>query len=172
MPNPLSTGHLQLSFPTHPPPLSHLQLSLLRPSHFPLAVIGVAACSQTDSLGSILAHFNAYLSDLFPAGGIFPLAKNCFVFEESDGITNLNLGDNLPGLVVIPSMMGNKKLYIGTLLADLCSHILGELGVVVRPSGHSYQIHTKRKTTDTSPRKPSGERVPQFIPNAHHASSV
>lgn len=132
IPNPLSTGHLHLSFPSHPPPLSHLPLSLLRPSHFPLAVIGVAACSQTDSLSSIHTRFEDSLVDIFPSGGIFPLAKNCFVFEESDGNTNLNLGDNLPGLVVIPSMLGNKKLYIGTLLADLCSQILGEFGVVVR----------------------------------------
>jgi hypothetical protein len=130
MPNPLSTGHLQLSFPTHPPPRSHLPLSLLRPSHFPLAVIGVAACTQSDSLSSIYAQFNASLIDMFPPEGIYPLAKNCFVFEESDD-TNLNLGDNLPGLVVLPNMMGNKKLYIGTLLADLCSQIIGEFGVVV-----------------------------------------
>lgn len=131
MPNPLSTGHLQLSFPTHPPPRSHLPLSLLRPSHFPLAVIGVAACTRTDSLSSIFTQFNASLPDIFPSEGIYPLAKNCFVFEESDD-TNLNIGDNLPGLVVLPHMMGNKKLYIGTLLADLCSQILGEFGVVVR----------------------------------------
>lgn len=133
MPNPLATGHLHLSFPTHPPPASHLPLSLLRPSHFPLAVIGIAACSQTDSLSSVLNQFNATLPEVFSAGGMYPLAKNCFVFEEGDGTTPLNLGDGLPGLVVIPSMMGHRKLYIGTLLADLCSHILGEFGVVVRP---------------------------------------
>ncbi|KAF8894639.1 TRAPP II complex [Infundibulicybe gibba] len=142
MPNPLSAGHLHLNFLSHPPPHSHLPLSLLRPSHFPLAVIGVAACSETDSLASILAQFNASLVDMFPSGGIFPLAKNCFVFEESDGNTNLNIGDNLPGLVVIPSMLGNKKLYIGTLLADLCSNILGEFGVLVQslesPIGNEY----------------------------------
>ncbi|KAF9464726.1 TRAPP II complex [Collybia nuda] len=141
MPNPLSTGHLQLSFPTHPPPRSHLPLSLLRPSHFPLAVIGVAACTQTDSLSSIYAQFNASLLDIFPSEGIYPLAKNCFVFEESDD-TNLNLSDNLPGLVVLPNMMGNKKLYIGTLLADLCSQIIGEFGVVIQalesPMGNEY----------------------------------
>ncbi|KAK7020579.1 transport protein Trs120 or TRAPPC9 TRAPP II complex subunit-domain-containing protein [Favolaschia claudopus] len=126
MPNPLSTGYLHLSFPTHPPPFSHLPLSLLRPSNFPLAVIGLAACSKTDSLPSACT----------------PLAKNCFVFEEGEGNTNVNLGDNLPGLVVIPSMMGNKKLYIGTLLADLCSHILGEFGTLVQglesPAGNEH----------------------------------
>jgi hypothetical protein len=131
MPSPLSTGHLHLSFPTHPPPLSHVPLSLLRPSHFPLAVIGVAVCAQTDSLGSTLEQFNTSLVDIFPPGCMYPLAKNLFVFEDGNGTANLNLGNSLPGLVVIPSMMGNKKLYIGTLLADLCSHVLGELGVVV-----------------------------------------
>ncbi|RDB21392.1 hypothetical protein Hypma_011623 [Hypsizygus marmoreus] len=141
MPSPLSTGYLQLSFPTHPPPRSHLPLSLLRPSHFPLAVIGVAACGKTDTLSSIFAQFNSALIDIFPSDGIYPLAKNCFVFEESED-TNLNLSDNLPGLVVLPSMMGNKKLYIGTLVADLCSQILAEFGLLVQalesPLGNEY----------------------------------
>lgn len=130
MPSPLSTGHLHLSFPTNPPPRSHHPLSLLRPSHFPLAVIGIAVCKQVGSLASAFDQFNSSLIDIFPSGGIYPLAKTCFVFEESDD-SNISLRDNLPSVVVIPSMMGNKKLYIGTLLADLCSQILGELGVVV-----------------------------------------
>ncbi|KAJ7097903.1 TRAPP II complex [Mycena belliarum] len=142
MPNPLSTGYLHLSFPTHPPPFSHLPLSLLRPSNFPLAVIGLAVCSNTDSLPSILSQFNAALLDIFPAGGMYPLAKNCFVFEEGEENTNLNLGNSLPSLVVIPSMMGNKKLYVGTLLADLCSHVLGEFGSLVQglesPAGNEH----------------------------------
>ncbi|KAF7294900.1 hypothetical protein MIND_01027900 [Mycena indigotica] len=142
MPSPLSTGYLHLSFPTHPPPHSHLPLSLLRPSHFPLAVIGISACSKTDSLADVLGEFNASLLDIFPGGGMYPLAKNCFVFEEGEGNTNVNLGDNLPGLVVIPSMMGNKKLYIGTLLGDLCSHVLGEFGTLVAglesPAGNEH----------------------------------
>lgn len=132
MPNPLAAGHIHLSYPSHPLPTSHLPLSLFRPSDFPLGVIGIATCSATDSLSSILAHFNASLSELFPPGNAFPLANNCFVFEESDGSTNLNLGENYPGLVVIPSMMGNKKIYVGTLLADLCSNILAEFSTVVR----------------------------------------
>ncbi|KAF7323014.1 hypothetical protein HMN09_00081100 [Mycena chlorophos] len=131
MPSPLSTGHLHLSFPTHPPPHSHLPLSLLRPSHFPLAVIGIGVCSKTDSLPDILAQFKTSLLDIFPGGGMYPLAKNCFVFQEGDGDTSDNLGDSIPGLVVIPSVMGNKKLYIGTLLGDLCSHVLGEFGTLV-----------------------------------------
>lgn len=131
MPNPLSTGHLHLSFPSHPPPSNHSALSLFRPSHFPLGVIGVGVCSPTESLTSMLDQFNLSLLEIFPAGSIFPLAKNCFIFEDNESSLNINLGDNIEGLVVIPSMMGNKKLYIGTLLGDLCSHILGEFGRVV-----------------------------------------
>ena len=131
MPNPLSTGHLLLSFPTHPPPHSHLPLSLFRPSHFPLAVIGIAVCSQSESLPSIHAQFNESLIDFFPPGSVFPLAKNCFVYDESEE-GSLNFTDNLPGLVVIPKVMGHKRLYIGTLLAGLCSNILEGFAVLVR----------------------------------------
>lgn len=142
MPNPLATGHLHLNFPSHPPPSTHGSLALFRPSSFPLGVIGIASCSETDSLSGILAEFNGLLGSLFPKESLYPLARNCFVFESDDGNTNLNLGDSLPGLVVIPSMMGNKKIYIGTLLADLCSQILGEFATVVNrlesPLGNEY----------------------------------
>lgn len=149
IPNPLSTGHIQLSFPTHPPPRSHIPLSLFRPSHFPLAVIGIAACTKVDSLASMFAQFNTSLADIFHPDGVYPLAKNCFVFEEGDE-ANLNIGSDLPGLVVIPSVMGNKKVYIGTLLADLCSQILGEFGVVAQaletPFGNEYLNSTTLPT--------------------------
>jgi hypothetical protein len=111
-------------------------LSLIRPSAFPMGVIGVSSCSQEDSLANILAQFNATVNGLFPRDSpyrsMFPLARNCFVFEDGDGGTNLNLGEQLSGLVVIPSMMGNKAIYIGTLLADLCSSILGGFASIVR----------------------------------------
>jgi hypothetical protein len=136
MPSPLSRGYLHVSFPSHPPPAAHDALSLFRPSSFPLGVIGVASCAQDDSLATILAEFNAAVHELFPAESpyraLFPLARTCFVFEDGDGNSNMNLGDQLSGLVIIPAMMGNKSLYIGTLLADLCSNILGEFGTVVR----------------------------------------
>lgn len=143
MPSPLASGHIHLSYPSHPLPSSHQTLSLFRPSDFPLGVIGIASSSssQNESLSSILAQFNAMLSGLFPPGTLFPLANNCLVFEESDGSTNLNLG-NYPGLVVIPGMMGNKRLYVGTLIADLCSNILAEFATVVQsletPLGNEY----------------------------------
>jgi trafficking protein particle complex subunit 9 len=117
-------------------------MSLFRPSHFPLGVIGIATCSQTDSLSSITAEFNAVVKDHFPPDCLYPLAKSCFVFEEGDGTTNLNLGDHLPGLVIIPSMMGNKKENIETLLADLCSNILAEFSTVVRADYWSPAIYS------------------------------
>lgn len=84
---------------------------------------------------------------------MFPLARNCFVFEEGDG--NLNFGDNLSGVVVIPSLMGNKKLYIGTLLADLCSNVLGEFGVVVRTFNCPNNKLLRLEMTGSSSRKSS-----------------
>lgn len=131
MPNPLATGSLLLSFTEHPPPPSASVLDLFRPSDFPLGVVGIASCSQSDVLSSIYSQFNASRAELLPSNSIYPLAQNCFVFEEGDGNTNLNVGNHMPGLVVIPSMMGNKKLYIGTLLAELCSNILGEFSMMV-----------------------------------------
>ena len=128
----LASGYLHLSYPSHPPPDSHAPLALFRTSDFPLAVVGIASCAPNDSLGTILAQFQMALHEVFPPSSMFPLASNCFVFEESDSSTNLNLGDNFPGLVVIPSVMGHKTTYVGTLIADLCSKVLVELGAVVR----------------------------------------
>lgn len=131
MPSPLAPGYLQIRFPTHPPPQSHAPLSLLRPSHFPLAVIGVASCLHSDSLSSISSQFDALVSDIFPKGSTYPLAKHLFVFEEGDTSSSSHLMESLPSVSVIPSLMGNKKLYIGTLLADLCSQVLRGFGTLV-----------------------------------------
>lgn len=131
MPSPLASGSLYLSFTRHTQSSSRAQLDLFRPSDSPLGVIGIASCSQADSLSTIYSQFTGSLAELFPSSSIFPLAQNCFVFEEGDGNTNLNIGSHLPGLVVIPSMMGNKKLYVGTLLAELCSNVLGEFSLIV-----------------------------------------
>lgn len=133
MPSPLASGSLHLSFTNHPQAPSREQLDLFRPSDFILGVVGIASCSQSDSLSTIYSQFTGSLADLFPLTSMFPLAQNCFIFEEGDGNTNLNVGNHLPGLVVIPSMMGNKKLYVGTLLAELCSNILGEFSLIVWP---------------------------------------
>ncbi|CAE6527717.1 unnamed protein product [Rhizoctonia solani] len=158
MPSTLSTGYIHLSYPTHPPPDYYGSLSLFRPSVFPLAVIGIADCSyqppQQDgqtpqeplSLSGILAEFNARLSELFSSRAAYPLATRCFAFEDSypqngqgseaagqggggGGQVNINVGDNLPGLVIIPSEIGHsKRFYLGTLLAELCGAVLGEFG--------------------------------------------
>ncbi|KAG1756741.1 TRAPP II complex [Suillus paluster] len=142
MPNPLSSGHLYLSYPSHPAPPRHLPLSLFRPSHFTLGIIGIAACSSSYSLASALEQFENTVLDISPEGSTFPLAKVCFAFEEEECVGNAGLGDTLPGIISIPSVMGNKKLYLGTLLADLCSQILAELGrvyqVLENPVGNEY----------------------------------
>lgn len=142
MPNPLSSGYLYLSYPSHPPPPRHIPLSLFRPSHFTLGIIGVAACSSSYSLASALEQFENTVLDISPEGSTFPLAKVCFAFEDEESAGSTGLGHTLPGIVSIPSVMGNKKLYIGTLLADLCSHILAELGrvyhVLESPIGNEY----------------------------------
>lgn len=145
MPNhQLATGHLHLSYPSHPPPDSHTPLSLFRTSEFPLAAVGIASCSSNDSLATILSQFQTAIHEVFPEDSMFPLASNCFVFEESDSSTNINLGDNFPGLVVIPSVMGHKSSYISTVVADLCSKVLIGLATVVCSSsfkslGRSYE---------------------------------
>ncbi|KAH9856984.1 TRAPP II complex [Lenzites betulinus] len=143
MPNhQLASGYLHLAYPTHPPPESHTPLSLFRTSDFPLVVIGIASCGENDSLATILTQFQTSLHEIFPHESMFPLASNCFVFEESDSSTNINLGDSFPGLVVIPNAMGHKKTYVGTLIADLCSKVLVELATVMQtlesPLGNEY----------------------------------
>ncbi|KAI0636866.1 TRAPP II complex [Trametes polyzona] len=143
MPNhQLASGYLHLAYPSHPPPDSHAPLSLIRTSDFPLIAIGIASCGENDSLATILTQFQTTLHEVFPHESMFPLASNCFVFEESDSSTNINLGDNFPGLVVIPSVMGHKKTYVGTLIADLCSKVLVELANVMQtlesPLGNEY----------------------------------
>lgn len=160
MPKPLESGFLLLNYPSHPPPQSRFQLGIFRPSTFPLGVICVASCSQSDSISSIYAEYTSVLSELFPEGSVFPLARNCFVFEEGDGHTNLNIGASLPGLTIIPSMMGNKDLYVGTLISELCSNILGGFSSFVSmqfgnmvPFNH---VHLGLRTRDSS-RKSSPE---------------
>ena len=129
MPNPLASGHIHLSYQSHPPSAGHNALALFRPSDFPLGVVGIASCSQVGSVSTILASFNSSVQDMGLHKSAFPVSKNCFIFEENDA--NLDLGDRFPGLVVIPSMMANKSVHISTLLAGLCSQILGDFATVV-----------------------------------------
>ena len=124
MPAPLAPGHIHLAFHSHPPPSWHYPLSLFRPAHFPLGVVGIADASSASSVSAVLAEFNALVRTLLPHDSMFPLATNLFAFEEVDGTASMEIGGTLPGAVVIPSVMGNKSIYIGTLLAELCSRIL------------------------------------------------
>ncbi|KAI0093921.1 TRAPP II complex [Irpex rosettiformis] len=139
MPGPLASGHIHLSFSYHSLPPSHALLSLFRPSDFPLGVIGIASCSESHAMSSIQSQFSTLVKNTFQEGSAYPLARNCFVFEE--GENDANLGTHA-GLVVIPGMMGNKKLYVGTLLAELCSNILAEFATVIQalesPLGNEY----------------------------------
>jgi len=130
MPSPLSSGYLHLSFSSHPSLHAHSPLSLFRPSHFNLGIIGIASCSSSRPLSSALEQFEMTLAEISPEASTFPLAKTCFAFQDEE--PNIGLGENPPGLAIIPNSMGNKRLYIGTLLADLCSQILGEFGRLVR----------------------------------------
>ncbi|KAI6166990.1 transport protein Trs120 or TRAPPC9 TRAPP II complex subunit-domain-containing protein [Pisolithus thermaeus] len=116
MPSPLSSGYLHLSFTSHPTSPAQAPLYLFRPSFLSHAVIG-------EQLENILI-------DIFPESSTSSPSKVCFVFQ-SEVSTSGNINEVPSGLVIIPSVMRNKKLYIGTLLADLCSQILGEFGRVV-----------------------------------------
>ncbi|KAJ8078800.1 hypothetical protein AAF712_001246 [Marasmius tenuissimus] len=175
--NPLSTGNLHLSYPSHPPPVSHYPLSLIRPSHFPLAVVGIATCSHADSISSVPSQFNSILLDMLPAGALYPLAKNCFVFEEGDGSSDISTSESIAGLVIFPSMMGNRKLYIGTLLADLCSTILGEFSVLFQrlenPLGNEYLNASTLPTLPPLSEMPpsldgTGDRLPPIPAHNSH----
>ncbi|KAF9075275.1 TRAPP II complex [Rhodocollybia butyracea] len=140
-PKPLSAGHLHLNFPSHPPPHSHQPLSLIRPSHFPLAIIGITTCSRSESLPEILSQFNGTVLDMFPPTGLYPLARNCFVFEEG-AVAGISSNQQHPNLIIFPENMGNRRLYVGTLLGEICSTIFGEFGVLIQrlesPLGNEY----------------------------------
>ena len=75
---------------------------------------------------SLLVDFQASVSDLFPKGSAFPLSSKCYAFEEGDDPSSVNLGAISSQIVVIPSVMGNKQVYIATLLAELCAEILAD----------------------------------------------
>ncbi|KAF5391257.1 hypothetical protein D9757_001865 [Collybiopsis confluens] len=140
-PKPLASGYLHLSFPSHPPPHSHQALALIRPSYFPLAVIGVSTCSDPHALPNVLASFDDTVTDMFPASGFYPLERKCFVFEEGASAAVAS-NDQHPELVIFPAMMGNRKLHIGTILGEICSTVFGEFGVLIQrlesPLGNEY----------------------------------
>lgn len=103
---------------------------------FPLAVIGIASCTEGGSLRALHHQFNSNLEDIFPQGSTFPLIRDCWVFEEAEGTVNLDPEETLPGLTIVPQI-AKRQLHLGTLLGVLCSQILVELGLLVS-EGDSY----------------------------------
>ncbi len=76
------------------------------------------------------AQFDAAVDDLFDSSSFYPLATDCIVFEE-DGSNPMT--DTFTGLVIIPSVLANKNVYLGTILASLCSGILSGFTDIVSP---------------------------------------
>ncbi|KAF8312015.1 hypothetical protein DL93DRAFT_2115414, partial [Clavulina sp. PMI_390] len=146
LPSPLSAGSIHLRYTTHPPSMWHNSLSLFRLSSFPLAVIGIADCSQKANLATLSAEFKATLGTLFSASIATPFATKCFAFEDGDALPDVNVGSSLADLVMIPSLMSNKQVYIGTLLAELCHSVLSEFPAIVRavdnPEGLDALAHS------------------------------
>lgn len=131
MPAPLATGSIHLSYVSHPPPVSHAPLAVFRPSLFPLGVIGIASVPCKSSPAELASQLNASIARAFPPElAPFPLARTCFAFESEE--SDVGAAPPVQGCVVIPAVMGNKKLYIGQLLADLCSNIVGEFTGLIR----------------------------------------
>lgn len=120
----LLAGNLYLSYPTHPPPEWHTPLALFRPSHFPLGVIGITEYSDEAVLADVSAEFKATLSEYFPTGSPFPFATKCYAFETGE-LGNASLGSTTSEVMVIPSLMGHKEVYVGTLISQICADILG-----------------------------------------------
>ncbi|GJJ12127.1 hypothetical protein Clacol_006368 [Clathrus columnatus] len=145
MPSPLSNGFLHLEYVSHPPPIWQAPLTLFRPSEFPLGIIGIA--DDSSNLTEIQSQFNAEIAQLFSANSFFPLSQNCYVFEDEEPtkrISPTTESEIPPGLIVIPKIMGHKNVYVGTLIAELCSGILTEfanIAKVVESSGGMEMIN-------------------------------
>ena len=139
--NTLATGYLHLSFPSHPPPESHLSLSLFRPSAFPLGIIGITSCSA-GTFEHALTHFDDAVRDVISSEYALPVSRVCFAFEEASDDATLNT--SLSGVEVIPEMDTKQtKLHLGTLLAGLCSRILVDLSdFVSHVRGHNQNSLT------------------------------
>jgi len=132
MPAPLATGAIQLAYVTRPPPVSQAPLAVFRPSAFPLGVLGISSVPCKHPPEALVGEFNASIARAFPPEfAPFPLARNLFVFEEQEE-GDASAAPAVPGSIIIPAVMGNKKLYLGQLLADLCSSIVGEFTGLVR----------------------------------------
>jgi hypothetical protein len=128
-------------------------------------VIGIASFPQGSSPDPLAAQLDAVISDMFPERkGLWPLrgVRRVLAFEEGDNQTqsddqNQNTAPPPPSVSVIPSFMNNKKLYIGTLVADLCSQILTSFGTVVRcVHSDGFMILTTDLVSGSIPRESCG----------------
>jgi len=124
MPPRLAPGHLYLNHEIYDYRDGQRTIPLTSLSRTPMGVIGIARASSTDQLATLGANFKAQMEELLPPGTLFPLAKNCFAFQDEKSRFSLDTKDAFSGLVVIPHDMGNKQLYLITLIAELCSAIL------------------------------------------------
>ncbi|KZT58996.1 hypothetical protein CALCODRAFT_219199 [Calocera cornea HHB12733] len=132
LPGALAPGAVHLAFPSHPPPTTAHPYALFRPAAFVHGVIGVADCSTAPSLAALLAEFYGLLHHIFGPNPVFPLAGRCYAFDPADASTDLDVGGALDGLTVIPAVVGDKRIYLGTLLANFCGAIIGEFAGLVR----------------------------------------
>lgn len=89
-----------------------------------MAIIGITSITSSEQLATLGAEFKAQMEEILPPDGMIPLAQNCLAFQEESSSSTLDTKDAFSGLVVIPNDMGNKELYLSTLVAELCSTML------------------------------------------------
>ena len=113
----------RLRFPVHLPPQSHAPLSLIRPSHFPLDVIGIAP-AQGASLSSKATEFQYSLSTLPRQGSFCLLARELFVFKEGEAELDFSGTDFLHSVSVLPSSRQSRRPRLAALLEEICFRLL------------------------------------------------
>jgi hypothetical protein len=138
MPAQLANGHLLLSYEILHQGTRITDASLIRLSQWPMGVIGIAHTSSTDQLATLGADFKAQMEELLPPDAFAPLATHCLAFQEASSRFILDTKDAFAGVVVIPHDMGNKQLYLATLVAELCSAILAGFSDIVNNFAYSY----------------------------------
>lgn len=135
MPSQLTTGHLLLAHEVWPARQKLEDNSLARVSQWPMAIIGITSLTSSSQLVTLGAEFKAQMEEILPPDTMIPLAQNCLAFQEESSSSTLDTKDAFSGLVVIPNDMGNKELYLSTLVAELCSSMLaGFSDLVTVPS--------------------------------------
>ncbi|EJU05644.1 hypothetical protein DACRYDRAFT_113706 [Dacryopinax primogenitus] len=173
LPSALSSGSIHLAFPSHPPPSTAQPYALFRPASFVHGVIGVADCSSSSSLAALLAEFYGVLHEVFGPNPVFPLAGRCYAFDPADSQTDLDVGGALEGLTVIPTVVGDKRIYLGTLLANFCGCIIGEFAGLVRVLDNQPRLdELNRFLLPTLSQNLEGEDTPLSPVFAYAYSSV